>query len=122
MLNAAIARAVNAEELMAKLRECKGGKLSFTETPNWLRTQAADRIEGLQKNVEYQKGLAGALLRKEDDTWDEALMKAAGLAMKGPEEGGLAKSMVFFAKEEDHWVYRQACLDYARAILELKRS
>lgn len=87
-----------------------------------LHSEAQSEIERLQKDVEYHKGLTGALLRKEDDTWDEALMKAAGLAMKGPEEGGVAKSLAFFAKAEDHWVYRQACLGYARAILELKRS
>lgn len=55
MFNAVMARAINAEELVAKLRECKGGKLSFTDTPNWLRIKAANCIENLSAEIAVLK-------------------------------------------------------------------
>lgn len=55
MFNAAMARAINADEIVARLRECDGGKLAFTNTPNWLRLEAAYCIESLSSVIDVLK-------------------------------------------------------------------
>lgn len=44
--------------LAEQLRECSGGKLAFTNTPNWLRIQAAERIEHLERDLAAEKALS----------------------------------------------------------------
>lgn len=94
-----------------------------------LNSRADDLERELAAERDMVNQLAGDLgdaleqLAAEKNTaWNDAIKAAAGLASKSVNEGGVAKSLAFFAKSEDHWVYKQACLDYARAILELKRS
>ena len=47
------------------------------------------------------------------------IRRAADLADTSVNSGGLARSMAFFMRAEDHATYRKACEDYRKAILAL---
>lgn len=113
------------EELQAQLAEANAevGRLrKLTLALSMERHVPAMRVaHEMHKQQEQATDDYMALVEKCDSAWNDAIEVAVSLSEKSSSEGGVAKSMAFFAKAEDQWVYKQACMDYAGAILALKK-